>query len=115
MESYKNTLLPPEKRAKLLLSKLTLREKVGQLNQRIYGFTSYIREDGDISLSEEFINEVEHWGGLGALYGLRRADPWSHKDFSNGLEDSLTIKAYNKIQKYVIASAIFEERCGSSE
>ena len=102
MESYKNTLLPPEKRAKLLLSKLTLREKVGQLNQRIYGFTSYIREDGDISLSEEFINEVEHWGGLGALYGLRRADPWSHKDFSNGLEDSLTIKAYNKIQKYVI-------------
>lgn len=102
MESYKNTNLPPEKRALLLLSELTLREKVGQLNQRIYGFTSYTRKNGSISLSEEFINEVKRWGGLGALYGLRRADPWSRKDFSNGLEDNLTADAYNKVQKYVI-------------
>lgn len=102
MESYKNSHLPPEERARLLLSELTLREKVGQLNQRIYGFTSYTRENNSISLSEEFINEVDRWGGLGALYGLRRADPWSRKDFSNGLEDSLTVEAYNKIQKYVI-------------
>lgn len=102
MKSYKNSHLPPEERARLLLSELTLREKVGQLNQRIYGFTSYTRENNGISLSEEFINEVDRWGGLGALYGLRRADPWSRKDFSNGLEDSLTVEAYNKIQKYVI-------------
>lgn len=102
MKSYKNSALPPEERARLLLPELTLREKVGQLNQRIYGFTSYIRDNNDISLSEEFINEVERWGGLGALYGLRRADPWSRKNFSNGLEDTLAIKAFNKIQRYVI-------------
>ncbi len=102
MKTYKNTNLSPEERARLLLSELNLREKVGQLNQRIYGFTSYTRENGNISLSEEFINEVKRWGGLGALYGLRRADPWSRKDFSNGLEGSLTIEAYNKVQKYVI-------------
>ena len=102
MESYKNSHLPPEERARLLLSELTLREKVGQLNQRIYGFTSYTRKNDSISLSEEFINEVERWGGLGALYGLRRADPWSRKDFSNGLEDNLTTEVYNEVQKYVI-------------
>lgn len=64
METYENTNLSPEERARLLLSELNLREKVGQLNQRIYGFTSYTRENGGVSLSEEFINEVKRWGGF---------------------------------------------------
>ena len=36
MEAYQNAALSPEERAKDLLGKMTLQEKVGQLNQRLY-------------------------------------------------------------------------------
>ena len=35
--------LPPEERAADLLGRMTLREKVGQLTQRLYGFACYER------------------------------------------------------------------------
>ena len=35
MEAYQNAALSPEERAKDLLGKMTLQEKVGQLNQRL--------------------------------------------------------------------------------
>ena len=38
MEAYRNVNLPPEERAADLLDRMTLREKVGQLTQRLYGF-----------------------------------------------------------------------------
>ena len=41
MEAYQNAALSPEERAKDLLGKMTLQEKVGQLNQRLYGFRIY--------------------------------------------------------------------------
>ena len=41
MEVYQNAALSPEERAKDLLGKMTLQEKVGQLNQRLYGFRIY--------------------------------------------------------------------------
>ena len=75
----------PRERAEDLLSRLSLREKVGQVNQRLYGFASYTREGEEIALAPELTAEVERYGGLGTLYGLYRADPWSKKDFSNGL------------------------------
>ena len=43
MEAYQNAALSPEERAKDLLGKMTLQEKVGQLNQRLYGFRIYER------------------------------------------------------------------------
>lgn len=107
MEIYKNKNYSPAERAKDLLSRLTLREKVGQLNQRLYGFNSYVCKGDHIELSKEFMDEAEHWGGIGLLYGLFRADPWSKKDYQNGLSGKNTIKAYNMIQEYVISKSRF--------
>ena len=102
MEPYKNPALTPEQRADDLLSRMTLREKVGQLTQRLYGFSSYTRQGEEILLSEEFKAEVERYSGLGTLYGLHRADPWSGKTTETGLDGVLSAKATNLVQKYVI-------------
>ena len=64
MEAYQNAALSPEERAKDLLGKMTLQEKVGQLNQRLYGFRIYERQGEEFTLTEEFKEEVERMGGL---------------------------------------------------
>lgn len=106
MKKYQNASLPAAERAALLLEEMTLTEKVGQLNQRLYGFRIYKRKpdaEGEIlELSEEFQEEVKKYGGLGALYGLYRADPWADRDFDSGLSGAIVKKAYNQVQRYVI-------------
>ncbi len=88
--------------AKELLDKMTLQEKIGQLNQKLYGFGIYERNGEEISFSQEFKDEVEKYGGLGTLYGLYRADPWSQKNYDNGLYGENAVKAYNQMQEYVL-------------
>ena len=107
MLPYQNTTLAPEERAKDLCGRLTLREKVGQLNQRLHGFDAYRREGDSFTLSDEFKKEVEHWGGLGLLYGLYRADPWSAKDFTNGLVGDAAPRIFNEVQRYVVSHSRF--------
>ncbi len=102
MEDYKNPALSPSARADDLIARMTLREKIGQLTQRLYGFGIYERAGEDVRLSEEFEQEVARYSGLGTLYGLHRADPWSGKDFQTGLTGVLSVKARNQVQKYVI-------------
>lgn len=102
MNAYQNPALPPEKRAEDLLSRMTLREKVGQLNQRLYGFAIYERNGEEITFTRELKYEVERYSGLGTLYGLHRADPWSGRDFDTGLEGSLSVRARNQLQAYVM-------------
>lgn len=91
-----------KERALELLEQMTLQEKVGQLNQRLYGFKIYQRNGDVIEFNDEFKEEVEKYGGLGVLYGLYRADPWSERDYSNGLYDKWAIQAYNQMQEYVL-------------
>ncbi len=102
MENYRDAGRPPEERAADLLGRMTLREKVGQLTQRLYGFACYGRRGEEITLTEEFRAEAERYGGMGALYGLYRADPWSRRDFSTGLDGALAPKARNLVQRYVL-------------
>ncbi|MBQ3504473.1 MAG: glycoside hydrolase family 3 C-terminal domain-containing protein [Oscillospiraceae bacterium] len=102
MYPYQNPKLPVEERVSDLLSRMTLREKVGQLTQRLYGFTSFERRGEEVVFSDEFKNEVEYYSGLGTLYGLHRADPWSAKTFETGLDGVLSTKATNQVQRYVI-------------
>ena len=107
MENYRNPKLTPEERADDLIPRMTLREKVGQLTQRLYGFGIYSRENDNIVFDDTFKDEVERYGGLGTLYGLHRADPWSRKNFQTGLDGALSVKARNQVQKYVIEHSRF--------
>lgn len=102
MYPYQNPALDPEERAEDLLGRMTLREKIGQLNQRLYGFSCFERQGEELTLTEEFRDEVARYSGLGALYGLHRADPWSGKNFDTGLDGKLSPKASNLVQKYVL-------------
>ena len=91
-----------KQRAKELLSKMTLLEKVGQVNQKLYGFDIYERMSDDIIFNDVFEEEVKKYSGLGVIYGLYRADPWSKKYYENGLYGTWAIRAYNKMQQYVL-------------
>lgn len=106
-EKFRDSTLSPAERAADLLSRLTLREKVGQVNQRLYGFRSYVRTGDAVELAEDFKREVERWGGLGALYGLYRADPWADKDYATGLMGDTAVRAYNLAQQYVVEHSRF--------
>ncbi|WSQ12470.1 glycoside hydrolase family 3 C-terminal domain-containing protein [Streptomyces sp. NBC_01231] len=82
---YRDPAAPLDARVSDLLSRMTLREKVGQLNQRMYGWDAYRRTpDGRFELTQALYAETERFAGLGALYGLQRADAWSGVDHTNG-------------------------------
>ncbi|MGX1366704.1 beta-glucosidase [Streptomyces canus] len=82
---YRDPTAPVEARVRDLLPRMTLREKAGQLNQRMYGWDAYRRTpDGGFELTEALYAETDRFEGLGALYGLQRADAWSGVDHGNG-------------------------------
>ncbi len=72
-------------RVAALVSDLTLREKVGQLNQRLLGWHCVRPGPRGWETTDVLHAEVERWGGLGALYGLFRADAWSGRHWRNGI------------------------------
>ncbi|MFT3886994.1 MAG: glycoside hydrolase family 3 N-terminal domain-containing protein [Arachnia sp.] len=78
-----------------LVGGMTLREKVGQLNQRLYGWDAVRRTADGYELTDAFHAEVERWSGMGALYGLFRADAWSGRDWTTGIppEDRAAVAA----------------------
>ncbi|MCI1641647.1 MAG: glycoside hydrolase family 3 C-terminal domain-containing protein [Actinomyces sp.] len=67
------------------LSELSLREKVGQLNQRLFGWEAVERRGGRWRLTDAFLREAERWSGIGALYGVLRADAWSGRSWDDGI------------------------------
>lgn len=107
-EIYKDNSQPAAIRAQDLLEKMTVKEKVGQLNQRLYGFRAYECVRDTFEVTEYFKQEVDRWGGLGILYGLYRADPWSEKHYDNGICGDKAITVYNALQKYVLDHSRFE-------
>lgn len=86
---------------KQLLSEMTLKEKVGQLNQRLYGWNVYKKTSTGIVLTEEFKKEVKRWGSLGFIYGVFRSDPWSGKNLTTGLHKEEAFEVSKMIQKYL--------------
>lgn len=102
MQPYQNANLPYAERAHDLISRMTLREKVGQLNQQLYGFACYERQGSEFRVKQDLADEAQRFGGIGTLYGLYRADPWSNRDFETGIPPELARKAYNAVQRCVL-------------
>ncbi|NUO41833.1 MAG: beta-glucosidase [Streptomyces sp.] len=85
---------------------MTPREKVGQLNQRMYGWDAYRRTpDGRFELTDALRAETDRFAGLGALYGLQRADAWSGVDHGSGpgAEDAAALA--DLVQRHVVESS----------
>jgi len=101
MADYKNADLPIAQRVEDLLARMTLKEKIGQLNQHMYGWDAYKRNGEHIELTDLFKQQVAFGNGMGALYGLFRADPWSKVTHDNGIPTALSGKVANEIQRYV--------------
>ncbi|KAF1297517.1 beta-glucosidase [Enterococcus sp. JM4C] len=114
---YQNPELSIRQRVEDLISRMSLQEKVGQVNQHLYGWECYKKADDGITLTENFTEHVAWGGGIGALYGLFRSDPWSKVDYSNGIEAKDSWKVTNKIQEYIITHsrwgipALIAEEC----
>ncbi|MEV6150227.1 glycoside hydrolase family 3 N-terminal domain-containing protein [Nonomuraea sp. NPDC052129] len=76
----------PAEPVERLLGELSLREKVGQLNQRLFGWQAVERAPrGGFRLTDLARAELDRWGGLGALYGVFRADAWSGRSWADGI------------------------------
>ncbi|MBP1039674.1 glycoside hydrolase family 3 C-terminal domain-containing protein [Vagococcus sp. BWB3-3] len=88
-------------KVKQLLQQMTLKEKVGQLNQRLYGWEVYTKKEGEITLTKTFKEEVDRWGSLGFIYGVFRADPWSGKNQETGLSTEEARYVSHLIQEYL--------------
>ncbi|GIO88398.1 beta-glucosidase [Paenibacillus faecis] len=97
---YKDKTKPIGERVEHLLGLMTLEEKVGQLIQP-FGWQTYEHIDGKIKLAESFKRQVEN-GGVGSLYGVLRADPWTGVTLESGLSPRLGAEAVNEIQRYAI-------------
>ena len=86
-----------------LIDSMSFTQKVGQLNQRLLGWKSVERNAaGRLVASDELKQEIDRWGGLGALYGLLRADPWSGQHWGNGIRPEERPEAVAVVQQTVL-------------
>lgn len=118
MGKYTNQHLTIHERVTDLMSRMTIKEKVGQVNQHLYGWQVYNKnEEGHFELTDYFKDHVKRGGGIGALYGLFRADPWSQVDYNNGILPEDSKEVTQLVQDYVKKNSrlgiptLFVEEC----
>ena len=97
---YQIPNLPVEQRVEDLLSRMTLEEKVGQL-VCLMGWDSYQIKGKKVGVSDKFCHEVDSLH-VGMYWAVFRADPWTRKTLTNGLNPSLAAEAANAMQRYAI-------------
>lgn len=99
---YQNKKLTIRERTEDLCARMTIQEKVGQVNQHLYGWKCYQKRNNSFDLTDYFKNHVKWGNGIGALYGVLRADPWSQINYENGIPAEQSKRVINKIQRYII-------------
>ena len=114
LHPYKNAKLPIPTRVKDLLSRMTLEEKIGQLNV-VLGWEMYNKNE-TITPSAQFKDAVKKQN-IGMLWATLRADPWTKKTLENGLDPYTASLATNALQKWNLAHSrlqipvFFAEEC----
>ncbi|WP_405174443.1 glycoside hydrolase family 3 N-terminal domain-containing protein [Paenibacillus sp. FSL H8-0261] len=112
---YKNPSLSIAERVADLLAEMTLEEKLGQLLQP-FGWKTYVKGDGDVQLTDTFKDAITN-GGVGSLYGVLRADPWTEVTLETGLSLREGAEVTNLIQRYAMEHTrlgipiLFGEEC----
>ncbi|MER5553585.1 glycoside hydrolase family 3 N-terminal domain-containing protein [Streptomyces sp. NPDC002793] len=101
---FRDPQAPVADRVRDLLSRMTLTEKVGQVNQRMYGWDAYERTPSGHRLTDAFRAEVAAYDGMGALYGLQRADPWSGVTAETGIGAADGARVSDAVQRHVVES-----------
>ncbi|WP_327118393.1 glycoside hydrolase family 3 C-terminal domain-containing protein [Streptomyces sp. NBC_01341] len=101
---FRDPAMPVADRVRDLLSRMTLTEKVGQVNQRMYGWDAYERTASGHRLTDAFRAEVAAGDGMGALYGLQRADPWSGVTAETGIGAADGARVADAVQRHVVES-----------
>lgn len=96
---------PDAARVDRVLAGLDTRERVGQLNQRLLGWQAVERVGGTLRVTDLLRAEIDRWSGLGALYGLFRADAWSGRSWSNGIRPQERADAVALVHEAVAAAS----------
>jgi len=112
---YKDRSLPIPRRVNDLLRRMTLEEKIGQLSQDL-AWKAFTKKDGRIEVSDDF-RKILSGNGIGSLYGVLRADPWTGVTLDSGIGPREGAEAVNAIQRFAIENTrlgiplIFNEEC----
>ncbi|MBQ9192236.1 MAG: glycoside hydrolase family 3 C-terminal domain-containing protein [Bacteroidales bacterium] len=100
---YKDASRSAEDRADDLVKRMTVDEKLGQL-QCPLGWPMYDKVSADsVTISDAYRDFIQNRHG-GMLWAVFRADPWTKKTLENGLDPTLAAKAYNALQHYAMDS-----------
>ncbi len=115
LEPYRNPRLSVDARIADLLSRMTLEEKVGQLEIPL-GWEMYSKGVNTAEVSDHF-KKMMQVVEPGTLYGVLRADPWTKVTLKTGLSPSQSADATNALQYYAIHHSrlhiplLFAEEC----
>lgn len=69
-----------------ITANMTLKEKIGQIAQIQAGYKCYDKTPDGIKFTESFCSTVREYGGIGAISGLLRSDPWTRRGYGSGIE-----------------------------
>ncbi|QDP97971.1 beta-glucosidase [Microlunatus elymi] len=102
MDPFRDPALPTAERVADLLSRMTLSEKIGQLNQRLLGWHTWQRREDGFALTDGLDKEIEATGGIGAVYGLLRSDAWSGRDWRTGAGPEESAELTAMVQERIV-------------
>ena len=114
-ETYKDASAPVEERVEDLLSRMTLKEKVGQICCPL-GWEMYVKTDDGVTVSDLYRQRMDEMP-IGSFWAVLRADPWTKKTLETGLNPKLAAEALNAMQKYAVENTrlgipvLFAEEC----
>lgn len=112
---YQDPALTVDARVTDLLGRLSVEEKIGQLAQPL-AWEAWERQGGRIALSESF-KPILGGAGVGVLYGVLRACPWTDRTMADGLKPHEAPAVVNLLQRHAIANTrwgiplLFTEEC----